>query len=115
MKRLLVMLLLLPLPTYANDYLFAAGVALHTIDWGQTRDIERNPDISEGNIVIRALFGRNPTPAQVDAYFLITGVTLTWAFHKIDKGKRIPFGLAWISQSLITVSANKEIGLEIRF
>jgi hypothetical protein len=49
----------------------AAYLALHIIDYGQTRTIALNPDrLHEQNSIL----GLHPTVGQVNRYFLLTGI-----------------------------------------
>lgn len=76
MKYLLLVVLLLPNFAQAewtsvNTKKEATYIALHVIDWGQTRYIVEHPEkYKEASPVI----GNNPTLGKVDSYFIKSGI-----------------------------------------
>ena len=84
------------------------ALALHTMDYAQTREIARNPKYHETNIFL----GRDPSQTKVDAYFLATGAMIYWvSTTKHSKGVMPLIAAA----SATYVAGNLSIGLNIKF
>lgn len=76
MKKILIILLLLFLPTSGgawektDSYKEAAYLTVHVMDWLQTRYIAKSDDFYELNPIL----GKYPSMGKVNTYFLITGI-----------------------------------------
>lgn len=54
-----------------NNKMEALYLALHGLDWAQTREIAANPDkYHERNPIL----GKHPSQAEVNRYFMLTGL-----------------------------------------
>jgi hypothetical protein len=100
----------------ADRILLGVHGALWVADWGQTRDIARQPDkYYETNPIL----GKHPTVQEVDLYFISVGIL--GAFIADQVGERIgsvPRKLllvVWIIDQAGSVSNNHKIGLKINF
>ena len=85
--------------------------ALHGIDWLQTKEVARNPDYVELNPII----GQNPTQAEVDRYFLVTGLLHAGVTCSLSKENRE----IWLNSSImfqsIVVLSNIRKGVQLKW
>lgn len=114
MKLLLFLLLILPCIAHANwnkqdIALESIFITLHTIDWGQTLDIENN-NVYETNIFL----GKHPSRKKINIFM---GITLLLHIYLADKFKsnRLKMQLITISLKLYAVTNNAKLGLKINF
>jgi hypothetical protein len=125
---LLVVLLLFPLNVYGFDKLDkteialeAAWLTLHTVDYGQTLSIAKNPGrYYEKNLIL----GRHPSEDEVHGYMIGTALlhpVITYLLpRKVDVlGVSVPVRFMWQSVSIgvsgTCVVSNANIGLRIGF
>ncbi len=96
--------------TQENTRWEQAYYVTHLIDWGQTQEIARNPDYYERN----AILGRNPTEAEVNRYFILTGIGHHLIARWLDK-YRLPYQQATFFINFIAVTGNFTAGVKIKF
>lgn len=89
------------------DLLWIA-LALHVMDYNQTSQIVRSEAYQETNL----LLGKNPSQAQVNAYFLATGAAIYWVSTTKHSKGLMPLITA---ASATYVAGNLNIGLKINF
>lgn len=97
-------LVLASMSAHANDSLTPWTVALEVMDWAQTLQIEKHPELAEGNTIL----GRNPTRATVNLYF-VSKVGLTMYLDNRY------FNAAQIALSATAIYGNYQLGLKIQF
>lgn len=125
---ILITLLLIPLNVYGFDKLDkteialeAAWLTLHTVDYGQTLSIAKNPGrYYEKNLIL----GRHPSEDEVHGYMIGTALlhpVITYVLpRKVDVlGVSVPVRFMWQSVSIgisgTCVVSNANIGLRIGF
>lgn len=89
-----------------------AYLLLHLIDWGQTRNIARNPDeFYEFN----PLLGEHPSVKRVDSYMLVSALTHTAISYLLPPNWRHAFQHVTLSVKSGLVNHNFSIGLRIDY
>lgn len=120
MRAALFALLLAAWPAHAhpaewNDTdraLMATALALHVLDWAQTREIAK-----PGNGVheINPILGEYPSRRDVDAYFLGTSLLMFVAAHALPELRR-PMLWGYVAVGAITVARNHLVfGIRVGF
>ena len=91
-------------------------LALHAIDWAQSRDIARNPDrYAENGPVARRMIGAHPSVRQLDAY-MVSSALLQYAISVSLPAKyREAFQYVTILDKTDAVVGNFSIGLRLKF
>jgi len=92
----------------------AGYLVLHTLDWMQTLTIARNPDRwHETNPIL----GNHPSVAQVNQYFLATGIAHTLiTAHLPQRKARLWLGATSIMQlGFVMHNRNLGIGLNVKY
>jgi hypothetical protein len=107
-------------PAHADDWtstdtkLLAGALALQVIDWGQTRDMVRRPqieDFHENN----PLLGKNPSIGRVDRYFALRMAgTVGLSYALPQRYRRWFLGGMIVIDSLYIIN-NHQIGLRAEF
>ncbi|MCE5226670.1 MAG: hypothetical protein LLG05_12535 [Porphyromonadaceae bacterium] len=127
-KAILVIMLLLPSSVYGFDRLNkselaleGSWLALHTVDYGQTLSIAKNPlRYYERNLIL----GRHPSEGEVHGYMIATALlhpVVTYLLpREVDVfGIKVPIRFIWqgvsIGVSGTCVVNNASIGLRIGF
>lgn len=96
-----------------RDYaLEATWIAIHTVDWGLTLDIAKNPDkYHEMNPII----GRHPSVGKVNSYMFASTIIHPVFVHILPSKWRPYFQAFTIGISSACVINNFNIGLHINF
>lgn len=96
-----------------------AYLALHTADWGQTRNIVRRADTGcagDPTCIERNPFlGRNPSIRRVDTYFAVTALAHVVISHALPKDWRQGWQYVTIGMEAGVVGYNYSIGLKVDF
>jgi len=95
---------------YAREGVY---MTLHTMDWGQTRDIARRLD--ENYWEINPMLGRYPTTNSIDRYFAYTTIMQPAFANALNSEPRKYFQYAGIILEGALVLHNDQIGLTIHF
>ena len=105
-KKLLVAWALLPLSVQAQGVLPEVGLALHFVDYLQTRELARHCDQFREN---NPILGKCPKMGKVNSYFLLSGAGLYLASKKINN----PWiARGWVAVEALSVGNNFSIGLK---
>lgn len=91
--------------------LLASASVLHIMDWGQTRNIVKNPQTYHE---INPFLGPHPTMGKVNLWFLTTGLTLVTMSHLLPEQRTSLLG-TYTAIQLINVGRNFGIGLRVDF
>ena len=86
-------------------------VALHVIDWGQTRYIAKHPTFYEGN----PLLGKHPSVSKVDAYFAVGTLLHVGITHILPSKYRPYWQMITIGGSGYCVINNESLGVGLNF
>lgn len=96
----------------------AAALALHVIDWGQTRQVARShepgytgPTYIERGPVASSVIGSTPSRGQVDAYMVVTGLVMGAAAHFLPE-YRTALLAGFGAGKLAVVIHNRAIGVQ---
>lgn len=90
----------------------AVYLALHVIDWGQTRTIAKNPDkYYEYNSII----GTHPTTGRVDGYMATSALLHVAIAAVLPSEYRAPFQYFTIGFKSSLVYHNFEAGINVSF
>lgn len=91
---------------------WAAGAAvLHAIDWGQTRDIARQPDsYHERNPIL----GPHPTLGDVNRHFIVFGAVTAALVHFLPQ-YRDTLLKVYVGYQMVNTTRNFSIGLRLNF
>lgn len=91
--------------------LFASWLAVHIVDWGQTRTISVDPNYYEMNPAL----GPYPSTGQVNNYFIGTALLNYLIVDALPKSMR----KGWMTTNIVTsfgaVAHNNYIGINISF
>lgn len=118
MKKLLIILLLFPSLCFAGNwtkedtYRQATYMTLHVIDWGQSRDIAKNPQIYRET---NPLLGRHPSVSRVDAVLASTLLLHTYIAYKLPPSHRKTWQMFWVGVEFGATLNNYRAGVEINF
>jgi hypothetical protein len=119
-SRLLVLLLaLFPSlcqarePWDFTDYaLTGAALASLAVDWGQTRNIAKNPSrFDEKNRIL----GTTPSVGRVDAYFVGAMLGTVAVAQLLPQDMRRLFLAGTLSMELSVIDQNRSIGIKVDF
>jgi hypothetical protein len=117
---IIIFFCLIPALSFASDpwsiqdiALESTYIALHVIDWGQTRDIAKNPD--EYHEAYNPLLGNHPSKDKVDLWFLTTTVTHILITNYLPSECRPYFQGVTIGIAGSLVLINFSVGLKIAF
>ena len=88
-----------------------AYLALHTMDWSQTRYIAKHPEYYEQN----SHLGKHPTVAQVNAYFASMALAHIRVAYLLPADWRHGFQYVTIGVELGWVTHNASIGIKMDF
>ena len=95
-----------------DTYWEAAYLAIHVLDWGQTRDIARsNGYFYESNVIM----GLNPTIKEVNTYFAVTGILHVVTAVALPRKYRRIFQASTMAWELGYVSGNAMVKIEVDF
>lgn len=90
----------------------AAYIAFHLLDWRQTRYIAKHPDeYHERN----PLLGRSPDTAEVDRFFLLTGLIHYGIARGLAPEWRTGFQQITLSLKVGVVGNNYQLGVKFGF
>ena len=112
-------LLLVTAPVFAADPWSKADktreaiyLTLHVVDWGQSLDIAKNPQLyTEGNHIL----GEHPSVKRVNAYFATTALLHAGIVHVLPSRYRPAFQYFWIGVEAGVVALNYKAGLKVNF
>ena len=90
----------------------AAYLVLHAVDWSQTRYIAAHP---ERFIEDNPILGEHPSDAEVNRYFLLTGLIHAGIAYALPSDWRRGFQLVTIGIEAGTVARNYRIGIRSEF
>jgi predicted alpha/beta hydrolase family esterase len=88
--------------------LLAGAMAFHLADWRQTRVIAGDDRWYERNPIL----GRYPSTAQVDRYFLATGLAMAAAAHFLPQYRRALL-LGYLTVGVFSVGNNLALGVRV--
>lgn len=98
--------------TKTDKILEVSYLALHTVDWLQTRSTNwEETGISEKNPIL----GKTPSKSTVDLYMLTTGLLHPIVTHVLPQKYRKYWQVLTISIEAGTVTNNFSVGMKIRF
>lgn len=89
----------------------AAALALHTVDWGQTRHIAKNPDHFRE---LNPILGEHPSLGQVNRHFIISGLLVAGLAHYLPQYRSNILKI-YIGIQTINTIRNYHIGLKMDF
>lgn len=90
----------------------AVYLAMHVLDWGQTLDIAKNPDLhGEGNSIL----GEHPSVKRVNRYFVATALLQVGVTHALPARWRPAFQYFWIGVEAGFVAHNYRAGVRVNF
>lgn len=121
MKKIIVSLILLGLANVAvaHDEWTAddtkrqvAYYVLHTVDWGQTRDIAKNPKMFHE---LNPIIGEHPTIGRVNGYFVTTALIHTGIAYILPAEWRKGFQYVTIGVEAGVTSMNYKTGIRVNF
>lgn len=90
----------------------AVYLVLHTIDWGQTRNIANNP---KQYYEINPVIGEHPTTGRVNGYFLATALLHTGIAYVLPADWRKSFQYVTIVIEAGVTNRNRNLGVKIDF
>lgn len=95
-----------------DKYLLGAAVTTTILDWGQTRDIAKNPNKwSEANPIL----GNHPTTGEVDLYFVGALIAEVGVAHILPSKYRKGFLVGVTLVETICIIHNHGAGIRINF
>ena len=122
MKTTILVLLLATMPAMADEWTTAdkqreaVYLALHAVDWAQTRTIARNPGKhAEGGVVASRVIGTHPSVGKVDAYMAGSAVLVAVVARALPSEYRSVFQYVTIGDSAYSVGNNFRIGIGMHF
>lgn len=89
----------------------AAGLALTAIDWGQTRNISRNPDRFKE---LNPLVGEHPSLGQVNRHFIVSAALIGLAAHYLPEYRDVILKMH-VGLQVANTARNFSIGLRVEF
>ena len=124
MRKYIIALMLVTMAHTANADFFdqwtkadtareATYLALHVIDWGQTRNIVRR--IDEDYKELNPLLGNSPSIKRVDTHMAVSAVLHVAAAYALPREWREGFQYATIGYVAAVVVRNNSIGLKVDF
>jgi len=116
--RYLALLLFFPLSVMADDWTREdtarelTYLALHVVDWGQTRNISKNPDRF---YEINPILGEHPSIKRVDSYMTFSILVHVGVAYILPREWRTAFQYASLGEKVGFVIHNNRIGIRIDF
>lgn len=118
MKLLIIALLFISSSAFADDW-SKADVAretvllvIHAVDWGQTRNIAKNPS---QYAELNPFLGVHPSVSRVDNYFVLTGLAHVGISHVLPSEWRKGWQYVTIGIGGANIARNHSIGLRVSF
>lgn len=117
MKIIAILLYLIPLTasadewTTADTYRQAVFTAVDLMDWRQTQDIARHPNLEETN----PLLGKHPTNAKINQMLVATYAIQLGVAYALPENYRAIWQYSSIAWELVMVGNNRRLGLKIGF
>lgn len=94
----------------------AVYLALHVIDWAQTRNIARSPDkYAENGVFARTMIGAHPSVANVNMYMAGSAILQYAAARALPSEYRKAFQYVTIIDSGSSVIGNFRVGIKVTF
>lgn len=90
----------------------AVYLALHTLDWGQTRYIAKNPTLFHE---LNPFLGKDPSVGQVDGYFAATALIHTGVAYALPADWRKKFQYITIGARAGITARNYYLGIKTDF
>ena len=120
MRTLLAILFLAALPVQAGDWTRAdtaresTYLALHVIDWGQTRNIahRESEDYYEK---VNPILGRHPSIGRVNTYMTVSAVAHVGIAYVLPPSWRSVFQYTTMGYVTGLIVSNDRIGLKVDF
>ena len=100
-------------PWEGSDYMLAgAALAALAVDWGQTRNVAKNPQrFAETNPIL----GPSPSVGKVDAYFVGAMIGTVALAHLMPRDYRRLFLTGTLTVELAAIEQNRSIGVKVEF
>jgi len=95
-----------------NKWIGGAALALHIADWRQTRYITEHPQIYRE---MNPLLGPHPSKAEVDRFFLLTGIGTYLIADYLQGDTRTTFLSVFSVLKFSAVYNNYSIGIKLEF
>lgn len=115
--KTIIIFLLLSTPVYAQDWTkqdtITEGVylALHAIDYFQTKEIARNPAFKEYNPIL----GEHPSSGRINTYFALTAIGHAAISYVLKPKYRRYWQFVTIGIQSYTVCHNYHVGVRFSF
>jgi hypothetical protein len=97
--------------TAADTHWQTAYLALHIVDWGQSRYIASHPELEEYN----AILGRSPSVAAVDRYFAAAAIAHTAISYALPAEYRRWWQCLTIGLEMGITANNYRAGIQLKF
>lgn len=98
--------------TPLNTQLEIAHLITHVIDFGQTKEIAKNPD---KYYEINPLLGKHPNVESVKTYFAFTAIIHPIIAAHLSPRNRLIYQIGTLALSFAAASHNRAIGISINF
>jgi hypothetical protein len=118
MKTIILVLLLATMPAMADDWTIAdkqreaVYLALHAIDWAQTRTIARNPDRW---YEVNPILGEHPSVGRVDGYFAVMALAHIAVSNALPTRYRTAWQYVSIGFEAGVAGHNLSLGIGVKF
>jgi len=112
-----ILILLFSMPAWGDEWTKkdtawqATTLFIMGVDWLQTKEIARNPEYTETNI----LLGKYPSQNEVDAYYLGCAVVHSAIAYYLPKKYRRYWQYVFIAVEVGCVGHNVNVGVRIKF
>ena len=118
MKKILIALLLVSTQAFADEWRTADSyregvfLGLHAWDYLQSRQIAKNPNPpGHAYYESNSLLGEHPSVAEVNRYFIISGLLQAGIAYKLPPPWREAFQYVSIGDKIISIRTNWFIGI----
>ncbi len=99
--------------TREDTYRETAVIALHTVDWLQTRSAAK--DGWRDRYELNALLGKNPTIGELNNHFVLTSLGHIWIAHQLPAEWRKAWQYIVIGDAGSAVVTNYRLGVRVKF
>lgn len=94
-----------------DKLLAASALVVHTIDWGQSRTVAKNPEqYYERN----PLLGDHPSLSRVNNYFIATAILIPVVAHFVPQWRTEILG-TWLALEIVVTARNRHLGVRMSF
>lgn len=94
-----------------DKVLEGAFLVATALDWKQTLDIKKHPNLYEQN----SIMGRHPSDATINTYFVSTIVLHALVADQLHGKWRTAWQATWIGLEIGTVQRNYALGIRLNF